>query len=160
NGKMEFASFASDLSSGSFANISTSTGDGAQVTVQHASASAGLVLFSPNHSPLPSDPRGHVIPVILTAGGGGSLATSTITSFANYTLGSRVYRHIGSDALFTFLRFNDPSPSAPVANAQSHYLLVDLGTGTAINPQPVAHVARSEERRVGKECRSRWSPYH
>ena len=28
---------------------------------------------------------------------------------------------------------------------------------------PTAHgeiVARSEERRVGKECRSRWSPYH
>src|SRR2546422_10514292 len=23
-----------------------------------------------------------------------------------------------------------------------------------------AHGARSEERRVGKECRSRWSPYH
>src|SRR5256885_8812287 len=23
-----------------------------------------------------------------------------------------------------------------------------------------AHVDRSEERRVGKECRSRWSPYH
>ena len=22
------------------------------------------------------------------------------------------------------------------------------------------HAARSEERRVGKECRSRWSPYH
>ena len=22
------------------------------------------------------------------------------------------------------------------------------------------HVNRSEERRVGKECRSRWSPYH
>src|SRR5258708_8502789 len=27
------------------------------------------------------------------------------------------------------------------------------GSGTAIS-------ARSEERRVGKECRSRWSPYH
>src|SRR5256886_17389199 len=25
---------------------------------------------------------------------------------------------------------------------------------------PPAHHARSEERRVGKECRSRWSPYH
>src|SRR5574337_2078836 len=25
---------------------------------------------------------------------------------------------------------------------------------------PVAATARSEERRVGKECRSRWSPYH
>ena len=24
----------------------------------------------------------------------------------------------------------------------------------------VGTVARSEERRVGKECRSRWSPYH
>src|SRR2546425_8360960 len=24
----------------------------------------------------------------------------------------------------------------------------------------VAHYVRSEERRVGKECRSRWSPYH
>ena len=23
-----------------------------------------------------------------------------------------------------------------------------------------ASVSRSEERRVGKECRSRWSPYH
>ena len=25
---------------------------------------------------------------------------------------------------------------------------------------PFKDVARSEERRVGKECRSRWSPYH
>ena len=24
----------------------------------------------------------------------------------------------------------------------------------------IGNVARSEERRVGKECRSRWSPYH
>ena len=24
----------------------------------------------------------------------------------------------------------------------------------------VDHTGRSEERRVGKECRSRWSPYH
>src|SRR3712207_9317409 len=25
---------------------------------------------------------------------------------------------------------------------------------------PIAIIARSEVRRVGKECRSRWSPYH
>jgi len=25
---------------------------------------------------------------------------------------------------------------------------------------PLARLVRSEERRVGKECRSRWSPYH
>src|SRR6266511_6359518 len=30
--------------------------------------------------------------------------------------------------------------------------------GTVWNPVPP--VVRSEERRVGKECRSRWSPYH
>ena len=28
------------------------------------------------------------------------------------------------------------------------------------NKSDVSFVARSEERRVGKECRSRWSPYH
>src|SRR5256712_9489501 len=33
-------------------------------------------------------------------------------------------------------------------------LLVDEAT------RPVGQVDRSEERRVGKECRSRWSPYH
>src|SRR3712207_3243668 len=27
-------------------------------------------------------------------------------------------------------------------------------------PSEVPGVSRSEERRVGKECRSRWSPYH
>ena len=28
------------------------------------------------------------------------------------------------------------------------------------NRRPDAEAFRSEERRVGKECRSRWSPYH
>ena len=27
-------------------------------------------------------------------------------------------------------------------------------------PPPLPGATRSEERRVGKECRSRWSPYH
>ena len=34
----------------------------------------------------------------------------------------------------------------------THTHAVIIPTGIAIN--------RSEERRVGKECRSRWSPYH
>src|SRR5260221_14559478 len=33
------------------------------------------------------------------------------------------------------------------------------GLGTDIKNSP-GRYARSEERRVGKECRSRWSPYH
>ena len=34
--------------------------------------------------------------------------------------------------------------------------VADTYTGSA----KVYNVERSEERRVGKECRSRWSPYH
>ena len=34
-----------------------------------------------------------------------------------------------------------------------------IADGTVIGEDPKA-VLRSEERRVGKECRSRWSPYH
>src|SRR2546427_4864695 len=30
----------------------------------------------------------------------------------------------------------------------------------ALEPEGDAGIGRSEERRVGKECRSRWSPYH
>ena len=33
-------------------------------------------------------------------------------------------------------------------------------TGIAKDPERILLKARSEERRVGKECRSRWSPYH
>ena len=33
-------------------------------------------------------------------------------------------------------------------------------TAGAANAQWVVSDPRSEERRVGKECRSRWSPYH
>src|SRR3712207_1610241 len=36
---------------------------------------------------------------------------------------------------------------------------VDEGFGRAVRNLPNVQ-ARSEERRVGKECRSRWSPYH
>src|SRR3712207_9317600 len=31
---------------------------------------------------------------------------------------------------------------------------------TDFNSPPAKQAGRSEERRVGKECRSRWSPYH
>ena len=40
-----------------------------------------------------------------------------------------------------------------VINTGGKLVVIDTGNG------PVAKV-RSEERRVGKECRSRWSPYH
>ena len=33
-------------------------------------------------------------------------------------------------------------------------------TGNGLSADAVLQNDRSEERRVGKECRSRWSPYH
>src|SRR5260370_14600863 len=36
----------------------------------------------------------------------------------------------------------------------------DFGAGAATRRRFSGQVGRSEERRVGKECRSRWSPYH
>src|SRR3712207_9368495 len=36
----------------------------------------------------------------------------------------------------------------------------DEGTGLSLSEDEKYLLLRSEERRVGKECRSRWSPYH
>src|SRR5215203_4692288 len=35
-----------------------------------------------------------------------------------------------------------------------------LGRAALIDPGHLTRIGRSEERRVGKECRSRWSPHH
>src|SRR5256886_15296 len=43
-----------------------------------------------------------------------------------------------------YLRFRERVPNSPIDR------------GTSLPPRKL----RSEERRVGKECRSRWSPYH
>ena len=39
-------------------------------------------------------------------------------------------------------------------------LFMSLLTVTAFAAESNYDLNRSEERRVGKECRSRWSPYH
>ena len=55
--------------------------------------------------------------------------------------------HLAESARFVLMRFIDHTDHSRFARCERA-----LG---------VAHLqARSEERRVGKECRSRWSPYH
>ena len=47
---------------------------------------------------------------------------------------------------------------------QTHYILSmdsgDAGNACMLSGDKQSYAHRSEERRVGKECRSRWSPYH
>ena len=46
-----------------------------------------------------------------------------------------------------------------LAFQNTHYLRIDP-VYLRIDMDSALMLARSEERRVGKECRSRWSPYH
>src|SRR3712207_7215564 len=48
-----------------------------------------------------------------------------------------------------------PTPPAPMTTTFS-----PGRTSATFVAEPHPVVTRSEERRVGKECRSRWSPYH
>src|SRR3712207_6250097 len=62
-------------------------------------------------------------------------------------------RHLQLAGRAYFEVIHDSSKPFSVSNAYSR--VTDLGTRFM-----VAEEQRSEERRVGKECRSRWSPYH
>src|SRR2546423_1243742 len=49
---------------------------------------------------------------------------------------------------------------APGATAEQKKSAVEAKTSIERNTFALDLLKRSEERRVGKECRSRWSPYH
>src|SRR3712207_7338035 len=51
-----------------------------------------------------------------------------------------------------------PQPDDPALAAEIDRLAAGARSGGAAFESALP--ARSEERRVGKECRSRWSPYH
>ena len=61
-------------------------------------------------------------------------------------------------AEFVDLRFTDPKGKLQHLTMDSTVVDEDmLDKGVFFDG---SSIARSEERRVGKECRSRWSPYH
>src|SRR5256886_6638007 len=68
-------------------------------------------------------------------------------------------------ALAPVLGFDSPTGKGAIGMAEGRRIalgnakfLAELNTATA--PLEAQAEQRSEERRVGKECRSRWSPYH
>ena len=52
-----------------------------------------------------------------------------------------------------------PNKKGSTAMLVEHFVKGATEAGHACEVVDVCHM-RSEERRVGKECRSRWSPYH
>src|SRR3712207_8657205 len=59
-----------------------------------------------------------------------------------------------------FINFTGLSPTATVEQRQAFINSFLVPTRTLRPRQIRIGIRRSEERRVGKECRSRWSPYH
>src|SRR2546430_4216617 len=53
-----------------------------------------------------------------------------------------------------------PHPSSSTGKASPTPSAGGLHAIPVYAPSAAAPISRSEERRVGKECRSRWSPYH
>src|SRR2546429_8093505 len=77
------------------------------------------------------------------------------------------YRRTGGAAKIDFQGtelLEQASGEAKVQNKGSRVEIeakfVGLDEATKFGLEYLTYVLRSEERRVGKECRSRWSPYH
>src|SRR2546430_16213502 len=51
-------------------------------------------------------------------------------------------------------------PTRFPAHVIPHELAISAKVPAPLNLRKAMNMVRSEERRVGKECRSRWSPYH
>ena len=69
-------------------------------------------------------------------------------------------RRLGVDAIGLY-QLHKPDPAVPWADSVGALAeLLDEGKIRMAGVSNVDTGQRSEERRVGKECRSRWSPYH
>src|SRR6266498_668738 len=88
-----------------------------------------------------------------------------------HSMGFVVVGFDGGDLVFFFFQAEDGIRDADVTGVQTCalpiYNLWDLSPMSPMSPIFRSHFLtsqfchlRSEERRVGKECRSRWSPYH
>ena len=70
---------------------------------------------------------------------------------SNSSVGRKVVMSVTGIALVLFLTFHMAMNLVAIISADGYNMICEfLG----------ANWYRSEERRVGKECRSRWSPYH
>src|SRR3712207_7800109 len=74
---------------------------------------------------------------------------------------TRYWRDWSSDVCSSDLRLDHLCHRERLARAcDSKQHLVGVARAQTVKKRRDSRLLRSEERRVGKECRSRWSPYH
>ena len=88
-----------------------------------------------------------------------SLAASVLSSSAS-RLSSGVNSLAGSNMTSIDKTHNTLSPGSYLSSGNSLPNSQSLPMRSNYTTSSTAPIVRSEERRVGKECRSRWSPYH
>ena len=95
-----------------------------------------------------------------------SVMRALASSYAGRKQKKRQFRQLWIARINAAARMNGLSYSKmmhglKVANIDiNRKMLAELAVNDAEGFTALAEIARSEERRVGKECRSRWSPYH
>src|SRR5256885_1246020 len=92
-------------------------------------------------------PRGHSLPFAVAV-----LACAALSALPARAAGAAAGRGAASLDLHAWEAGEDPGSLDAWVHGHLRRAEADIGRLLAVK--------RSEERRVGKECRSRWSPYH
>src|SRR3712207_5045581 len=110
------------------------------------------------------------VPANITAGNNGttsvtSTAVANVDTLDNMTIkdAKDLYLSVWNQTEFnaTFSTFIEPFSAAGYGVYEERNNIFAPGETIVLYVEPVGFShERSEERRVGKECRSRWSPYH
>ena len=67
---------------------------------------------------------------------------------------------VGDFTAHTLERLYDSQVDIVLATGRNYFDVSSILKKTKVKDTVLITTTRSEERRVGKECRSRWSPYH
>ena len=95
---------------------------------------------------------------------GGSFAANWLAAYDHWIAFGLLFL-VGAKMIYESFQIRDDKKKDPLNN----FVLLVLAVATSIDAFAVGLsfallkvpvLLRSEERRVGKECRSRWSPYH
>src|SRR3989442_12309773 len=91
----------------------------------------------------------------------GGLYISVVTLLEDKPVGKQRRRRF-ADQLHVVLMAGIPRGELPGREGREGpaYPREQVESFQKVRIEPPVHPQRSEERRVGKECRSRWSPYH